>query len=81
MMTVRVFLTTSDVMYDWNMILYSCFTGVVVGLQQTILSVQEDVGTVNVCVELTGQIQRSVVISLATIDGSASSKTDIISEL
>ena len=52
-----------------------CFlfiTGVTVGLQQTSYAFEEDGPIMSVCVELSGQTDTSVAVSLATrVDGDA----------
>jgi len=53
---------------------YFSYPAVEVRFQQTVYSVMESDGIVEVCVELSGVLERDVTISLSTSDGSAVGK-------
>ena len=53
--------------------LYICFViaAVTVGFQFAFYTVKEEDGYVRVCVELTGNLARSVIVEMSTMEGTA----------
>ena len=58
--------------YEIILTLYT--TGVTVGLSQTSYSVGEGSGSQTVCAVLSGMTQRSVTVTLSTVQGTAQGK-------
>ena len=58
-------------LFSWCCVLDLFHTDVTVGLQLSVYSVLEGNGSVRVCAVLTGMTERSVLVDLQTLDGTA----------